>query len=351
MNVLISVYNVSGYLEAELKALLKKPEVQIVLWQVPCDLNPHMAEALGERCRWLDRTQVATVAELRNCLQDWIPDVYICGGWNDRVFVSAARYYHVQGCKTVVCMDTPWEGRLRQYLNCVRSRFVLLPTFDFVFCAGEPQAHYARKLGFRDKRIVRGLYCADTEKFAALYRPEEKRSHTFLYVGRYISVKNMRRMEAAFLRALELVPESDWTLTCIGGGALWDERTQHPRIQHLGYKAPHELQNYISEAGCFVLPSLREPWGVVVHEFALMGLPLLCSNKVNAATAYLNAGENGYTFAPLAIESTTEAFVKIMRATDEERNAMGMRSHALGIAYTTDDWATRVVEFVKGKEK
>jgi glycosyltransferase involved in cell wall biosynthesis len=44
------------------------------------------------------------------------------------------------------------------------------------------------------------------------------------------------------------------------------------------------------------MPSKKEPWGVVLHEMAIAGLPLLASENVGAASAFLREGENGKVF-------------------------------------------------------
>jgi glycosyltransferase involved in cell wall biosynthesis len=114
---------------------------------------------------------------------------------------------------------------------------------------------------------------------------------------------------------------------------------------HLGYKSPDEIQNFIKNAGCFVLPSVYEPWGVVVQEAALMALPMLCSNQIQAATSYLNDGDNGYLFDPLDENEICSAFKKIMALPDEDLSKMGCISQALGNKYTLVDWADRAAGF------
>lgn len=349
LRVLISVYNVSGYLLSEIEALRHVAEVAV--WQRPCNLTPVAPAALAQTVRWIDRDRVSSADAALQELGTWRPDVYLCGGWSDRAFTEMARRVRLAGGRTVLCMDTPWAGRLKQYLNRILFRARFHGVFDYAWGAGIPQTTYAARLGFRSACCRTGYYAADTGKFSALYTPGRAPwPHVFLYVGRYVAVKNMRRMEHAFLRALERVPESDWKLRCIGRGPLWDERTRHPRIEHLGYKKPDELQHWVAESGCFVLPSRYEPWGVVVHEFALMGLPLLCSSAVQAATAYLRAGENGFAFGPLDEDAMTDAFVRVMRLSDEELRRMGDRSHSLGMAWTTLDWVDAVKRFAAGRD-
>ena len=343
LKVLFHVYNISGYLISELEELSKTADITVI--ETPC-------EGIGKgvlqgRARWIDRRVWPVDIGER-------PDVFFCGGWADREMVQLAAKLRRQGTKTVLLVDTPWQGRLKQLIHCLYSRFYLTRIFDFAWCAGAPQERYLRYLGFPLKRIRRGYYCADTKKFAPIGEGRIEQSkqsnnshvwpHVFLYIGRYVEAKNMRRMERAFIKAIETMPESDWTLRCIGTGTLWDERTIHPRIEHLGYKSPAEIQNYVRDAGCFVLPSVYEPWGVVVHEAALMGLPMTCSNQVQATTAYLKDGENGFVFDPLDEAAIETAFLKIMRSSDAELVRFGRESFRRGLGYTTADWAKTAME-------
>ena len=67
-----------------------------------------------------------------------------------------------------------------------------------------------------------------------------------------------------------------------------------------------QLQSFVSEVDIFCLPSLIEPWGVVVHEFASMGLLLLLFKNVGSGTEFLINGYNGFSFDPESSEDFIE---------------------------------------------
>lgn len=344
MKVLFSVYNISGYLLSELKALSSYAEIVVI--ETPCNIEKG---EMSKTVKWIDRRTLKTIHDIDSKLEGFVPDVFFCGGWFDKLLVRYASKARRKNVKTVLLIDTPWKGTMKQWIHCLISRFSLIPKFNYAWGAGEPQKKYLSRLGFFDKNIKLGYYCADTEKFAPIgeMRIESAKKsniwpHVMLYIGRYVAVKNMRRMERAFIKASE---GTDWKLVCIGGGELWEERTIHPRIEHLGYKQPNEIQEYVKNAGCFVLPSEYEPWGVVVHEAALMGLPMLCSNKIQAATKFLKEGKNGFVFNPLDEEEMACVFKKLMKNSDGDLYQMGRQSFENGISYNLSDWVQRALEF------
>lgn len=349
MKVLYAIYNISGYLLAELKELSKLAEVTVI--ETPCNID----KGSLENCvTWIDRRSI-TGDNIQKLLEIGF-DLFVCPGWADALMLKLASELKRKGVRTVLSVDTPWKGSIKQLIHCVVSRFYLVPYFDFAWGAGEPQVKYLKMLGFANDRVYQGTYCADTEKFSKIGEDRLKKSSSndggksvrvFLYIGRYVEVKNMRRMERAFIKALEYITKErgnkqvlQFKLRCIGNGKLWEERTIHPAIEHLGYKQPSEIQEYVKDADCFVLPSLYEPWGVVVHEAALMALPMICSNKIQAATRFLKS--NGYQFDPLNEDDIALAFLKIMKLSEKELRDMGAISYQLGMGYTTRDWAARV---------
>lgn len=344
MNVLFALKVVPGYLVSGLKMLPQ--DVRAFVITMPKGTHPSEC-ALPENVVNINRMAMQSVEDVLKALGASIPDIFVCCGWADFLYLKLARRLRTMGCKTVLAIDTPWRGDMRQFVNVLISRFSLVTKFDYAWGSGTPQEKYLLRMGFKRDKVRKGYYSADTEKFDAVYKEKKGRiSHNFLYVGRYVPEKNMHNMELAFLAAIREMGNCDWHLTCIGNGPLWNKRIIDSRIHHLGYKSPDVIQDYILDSGCFVLPSLYEPWGVVVHEFATVGIPMICSNKVNATTAYLKDGENGFLFDPTSVVDMRDAFIKIMTKTDAELELMGVSSRKLGLSYTTRDWVDRLMSFI-----
>jgi glycosyltransferase involved in cell wall biosynthesis len=81
--------------------------------------------------------------------------------------------------------------------------------------------------------------------------------------------------------------------------------------------------------GVFCLPSLREPWGVVIHECTCSGLPVICSDSVGAADVLVKNDMNGYVFKSGDQEALKQVILQLMNKSDAELIMMGDRSHEL----------------------
>jgi len=68
------------------------------------------------------------------------------------------------------------------------------------------------------------------------------------------------------------------------------------RVRFLGFVNQSQLPSVYRAADVFVLPSLFEPFGLVVNEAMLCGLPVVVSDRVGAKFDLVRPNENGYVF-------------------------------------------------------
>ncbi|MBK6833910.1 MAG: glycosyltransferase [Bacteroidetes bacterium] len=134
-------------------------------------------------------------------------------------------------------------------------------------------------------------------------------------------------------------------LWCLGTGDI--KPIVHPQIKHFGFVQPSELRNYIEQCGAFVLPSRFEPWGVVVHEYAAAGLPLILSSEVGAKELFLKKEENGFEFEAGNIIDLKEKLKKLFNLSNESLNLMSERSNKLSQQLTIEKWCTTALEIIK----
>jgi glycosyltransferase involved in cell wall biosynthesis len=123
-----------------------------------------------------------------------------------------------------------------------------------------------------------------------------------LFVGRLIGAKDPRSLLDA-QTILERDGAAPW-LWIAGDGpeskVLRDLAAERKlgHVRFLGPRRPSELPAVWAAADLFCLPSLHEPWGVVVNEAMAARLPVVLSDRVGAAADLLVDGRNGRVVPP-----------------------------------------------------
>lgn len=280
------------------------------------------------------------------------PDFIFCSGWSDKGYIAVCKYYKNK-VPSLVFFDNPWRNTLKQHLGRIVGQLYLTKIFDKCWVPGPPQTLFAKKMGFKDHQIKEGVYSADLKLFESfqLEFSDAKKKHfpkKFIFVGRYTKLKGVKELWEAFIRLQKEMP-NDWELWCLGKGDYDAVFPQHEKIKNFGFVQPEALKSFIEQTGVFVLPSQYEHWGVVVHEFAAAGFPLMCSNTTSAAHAFLENGKNGYFHQPYSVKSICDTFKKFVQASDKELNRMAEHSVVLSRTITPDTWAATAWSYIASK--
>ena len=330
----------AGYFISAVQELVRQnTEILVVHWPVKDEAPFDFKDT--HNITLLDKSKFETT-EIEEKIQAFFPEIIVASGWMDKDYLKITKKYF-STIPTIMALDNHWFGSMKQRLLCLASPFWLKRIFSNVWVAGEPQALYAKKLGFSQDKIALGYYTADVATFEKQYylnRDQKTKSFpkVFLYVGRYIAHKGIFDLWDAFIQAQTESP-SDWELWCVGTGELFDQRVEHEKIKHLGFLQPHELSNIIPDTGVLILPSHFEPWGVVVHEFAAAGYPLLLSDAIAAGTQFLEEGVNGFSFPAENVPHLKNQIIKLMAMNTQELTQMGDKSHEKSLELTPSIWA------------
>lgn len=320
-------------------------EIHLMRWPVnqeaPFDFSFSNSIKIYER-KDFDR------ASLKDLVAKINPDAILCSGWIDKDYVSICKEWKSR-IPVILVMDNKWTGKLKQQLVKLTSSFSVLQWFNCAWVTGNKQKEYAVKLGFPEKNIQTGFYSADVSFFNLLYQESKKEKtkkypRRFIYVGRYYDFKGVQELWAAFIQ-FKKKTSNDWELWCLGTGDI--PGTTHPAIKHFGFVQPSDMPHIMKQCGVFILPSRVEPWGVVVHEFAAAGFPLLLSDQVGAADAFLENGKNGFSFPANNVSAIENAMEKIIKRTDDELISMGEISNEMAHSITPQIWSETLIELIK----
>ena len=347
--ILFLYSEIAGYLLSCVEHLTAHYEVEahIVKWPVnkeaPFVFKSGSGVTLYERPDY-NRHQLLELAEKIS------PDAIVCSGWLDKDYLYVASKMKHRAT-TVMALDNHWHGTIKQIAASLLFPFTYGRTFKHAWVPGEPQEYYAKKLRFKPDNIQTGYYSADVNHFRKFYqkfrnRKKEAFPKRFIYTGRYYDFKGLPMLWEAFAELYD-AGHKDWELWCLGTGDLLP--VAHPGIKHKGFIQPADMEEYIGNTGVFVLPSLREPWGVVVHEFATAGFPLICSDAVGSASAFLHDRSNGYIFNAGNKEALKKILGYIMSMTNEELFLMGERSADLAMSVTPERWSSTAMKFINEK--
>lgn len=276
------------------------------------------------------------------------PDALFCGGWSDKSYMKIVSRFKGK-IPAIVGFDNKWEGTLKQKFARMIAPYYITNRFDRCFVPGLEQKEFALKLGFKDTKIALGAYSCDFGLFhnQFLLNKEAKKHHfpkRFIYVGRYIEQKGIRDLWNAFVELHKETP-NEWELWCLGTGNI--EPIQHEKIKHFGFVQPKDFPAFIKDTGVFILPSHFEPWGVVVHEFAAAGFPIICSDKVGARTTFVENNYNGYIYESESITELKYAMKRIILTDNATLNKMGERSAEKAKAITPEKWAQQLMMLLK----
>jgi len=99
-----------------------------------------------------------------------------------------------------------------------------------------------------------------------------------------------------------------------------------------GYVSGKEKANCYGRANLFVLPSLHDPWGLVVNEAMHYGLPVITTEATGAKEMI---SDNGIVVEPGNVEDLKAALERLIED-GELRQQMGERSRKLASNLTVD---------------
>ncbi len=342
----------SGYFAACLRAYqqLTGAELLVYVWphQKDAPFNPSLFADLGE----IRDRHASSEQQIEAAVRDFEPAAILTSGWADRGYVGICRRLRRSGVPVLAGCDPQWTGSVRQRIAGLAAPLYVQKAIDVLWVTGERQAVLARALGFTGDRVWDGYYACDWNAFANAGQsaarpamPQSKRA--FLFVGRYVPVKGLDTLLAAYKLYRGRV-SGPWRLRCAGTGPYQSEMAGQG-VEDLGFIQPDALPGVMAGASAFVLPSRFEPWGVVVHEAAASGLPLILSDACGAGVHLLRHLYNGYQFPAGDAVALAQAMVAIHKLSDDRRAEFGQASFELSKQYTPQRWAEtlarRIQEF------
>lgn len=217
--------------------------------------------------------------------------------------------------KNVITQESSiFESKLSGVKSLLKQLFV--KRLGLVLVSGMPHARLMRAVGFDGEVVVTGGVGL-ANRVGRVLNSHKEFSGRFLYVGRLSPEKNLTFL----LRTFALPAMGRFHLTLVGNGPEYEALLSLAgrNVTFAGHVQNEKIHEIYETHDVFILPSLSEPWGLVVEEALYYGLPVLASSKVGSVEdLVLNYGA-GLVFDPLSENSLQQAIEEV--STQYERYA------------------------------
>ncbi|GHB75757.1 glycosyltransferase family 4 protein [Persicitalea jodogahamensis] len=239
------------------------------------------------------------------------PDVLNINGWFDPAQIVLALYAKKLGVKLVISSESSALDRPRKNIKeSLKTRF--LRQSDAFFCFGKTSVDYLKSLGIDEEVIpVKKAAVVDNSLISNVFSEAEQstsrqkeRRRNFIYVGRLAKEKNLSLLLAAYRQCQDSSTASDWGLIFVGDGPLKEQLVDEAAtaglatVHFTGGMPWHKVPAQLALADILVLPSLSEPWGLVVNEAMVCGMPVIASRNCGCVDDLVHDGQNGFIFDP-----------------------------------------------------
>ena len=312
-------------------------------------------ETLMPNSSWHEANKLVLAVKLWRSLSSLDPEVVLVPGYYTLPAIAAALWARLHGRKSVLMTESTEGDHARiTWKESLKSMLIRL-LFNWAISGGKAHMRYLERLSFPSRRIrhfydvVDNRYLKETVNVLRLESASHKGlpEQYFLYVGRLSGEKNVDGLLAEWTRYRE--QGGTWSLVIVGAGpetgplkAIASSSVFARDIYFAGHRTFRELPFFYALAKCFVLPSTREPWGLVVNEAMASGLPVLVSSRCGCAEDLVESGSNGFAFDPSKEGALATLLTRMESLEPSALNRMRIRSLEIIENYTPEAFGEQV---------
>lgn len=300
--------------------------------ELPADLP---IETLMPLSSWQQAGQLTLARKLWAALDRLDPGAVLVPGYYTLPAIAAALWAKLHRRASILMTESTADDHTRVWWKETFKSILIRSLFDWAVCGGEAHRSYLHQLSFSIDRIASSYDVVDNSFFAetaaslqSQARPSYLPERYFLYVGRLSPEKNVDGLLHAYSEYRKL--GGTWSLVLVGAGpaetSLRDlaGKSGHSKdISFMGLKTYHELPSFYAFACCFVLPSTREPWGLVVNEAMASGLPVIVSMRCGCAKSLIDDEVTGLVFDPSDESALAQALLRVNSFDNDELSILG----------------------------
>ena len=287
-------------------------------------------------------------------------DLIAIGGYTQPAYWEALFVSKILGSKILFFGESTLnDRRSTRWIFDKLKRFFIKRCDGFV-PAGNAAAEYVKYLEAPEDKIFIARFCADYDFFHSEYlrlkphKEEIKRkkgypSIVILFSGRFVWYKGISFLLEAYSHLRK--ERDDIGLVLLGDGSEREKYQDYVRSNNVkdvffeGFVQQEELPVYYTSADIFVLPSLSDPWGIVINEAMAFGLPVISTDVAGVTYDLVKDGVNGFVVKAGNSSELYNALKKLCES-PELRKKMGKKSLELVKEYTPENWAKSFINAV-----
>lgn len=348
MKILYLYAELMGYQIPVLKeyVISYNAEVHVVHWDKK-KLTPYVPPII-DGVKYYKRSEYDFDGIL-NLAEEIQPSIVYVSGWMDKDYLLICRNLKKKRITIVAGCDTQWKESLKQTLGSLYFRLFLKRCFNYIWVAGPYQYEYGRKLGFKKNEILFNCLSADIDLFFGASVDKTRSGNyprKFLFVGRFEEVKGIDLLLKAW-GGLE--DRKGWTLTFIGNGSYKKKLEKRTDITVKDFMQPADLAVEVDKYSYLILPSVKEPWALVIQEMMAAGIPVLASDVCGAAPVFIIPNYNGNIFKNNDLESLSNSISQIINLNDKDLQQMSTNARYRSNVITPQIVAASFISIVKNQ--
>ena len=287
-------------------------------------------------------------------------DCLIVGGYNHPSYWIALAYSRINSIRCLLWSESTLKEKRSQ--NSIKENFkrFLVKQASGYIVPGTAQAEYLVNLGISSKSICIAPNSVDSSFFSKntqKLKPQKEqikqelglKGPVLLYVGRLLDDKGIPELLCAFEQICQKY--SSVNLVLVGDGPDKEKYANECRRQELkgvlftGFLEQEALPKYYLIADIFIFPTRSDPWGLVLNEAMLAGLPIICSSAAGAVDDLVKPEENGFIHEPGDVTGIVK-YICCLLQNKELREQMGERSSQIIANYTPEKMAQSFVKAI-----
>jgi glycosyltransferase involved in cell wall biosynthesis len=269
-----------------------------------------------------------------------IPHTVLAGGWSTPAFNRLNADAREAGAKSVLLMDNPWKGTLRQWCGCLFFRLRKISRYDSIWVPGRHAGTFASRLGFSPGNIETGLYAVDQSLFSP-GRPLSERPRRFLFVGQLIQRKGLHVLAQAMRTLAGQVP-----MDAFGSGPMKSELANVPGLRILSFVSGSQIAAEMARSQYLVLPSLEDHWPLVVLEAVASGCGVVTTDRVGNSGELLSH-ENSFIYPHMNAKELSRILLALSSSEADRLKKTRETSLAAAGKYSTDAWVGRLSRLIE----